>query len=436
MSVKIVFIGSGSIIFVKNLIGDCLLTPGLHDAHIALLDIDKEKLRFSEQMLRQLNDNINQGRATIQAYDDQREALKDADFVINAIMVGKYDPNVIQDFEIPLKYGLKQTYADTLGIGGIMRGLRTIPVMMGIARDMQEMCPDAWLLNYTNPMATVTGAIQRETAVKTVGLCHSVQICVPELLRGLGMAPDGVKSKIAGINHQAWLLEVHRDGTDLYPEIKRRALERTALEPHDDRVRYEIMKQFGYYVTESSQHTAEYLPYFIKNAYPELLDRFGIQTRMYLNWGNSQAEYWSQAQSEFIHNVNLAHSRTHEYASYIMEAMLWDRPYKIGANVLNDGFISNLPDRVCVEVPCLVDGSGITPCHVGELPEHLAALNRTNINPQILTIEAALTGDRETFYYAAMLDPHTAAELSFDDIRAMCDELLEANRAYLPQFGS
>jgi alpha-galactosidase len=434
MSVKIVFIGSGSIIFVKNLIGDCLLTPGLHDAHIALLDIDKEKLRFSEQMLRQLNDNINEGRATIQAYDDQREALKDADFVINAIMVGKYDPNVIQDFEIPLKYGLKQTYADTLGIGGIMRGLRTIPVMMGIARDMEDMCPDAWLLNYTNPMATVTGAIQRETSVKTVGLCHSVQICVPELLRGLGMNPDGVKSKIAGINHQAWLLDVHRDGTDLYPEIKRRALERTALEPHDDRVRYEVMKQFGYYVTESSQHTAEYVPYFIKNAYPELLDRFGIQTQMYLNWGNSQKEYWDQAQSEFIQNANLNHSRTHEYASYIMEAMLRDQPYKIGANVLNDGFISNLPDRVCVEVPCLVDGSGITPCHVGELPEHLAALNRTNINPQILTIEAALTGDRETFYYAAMLDPHTAAELSFDDIRSMCDELLEANRDYLPQF--
>jgi alpha-galactosidase len=434
MSVKIVFIGSGSIIFVKNLIGDCLLTPGLHDAHIALLDIDKEKLRFSEQMLRQLNDNINQSRATIQAYDDQREALKDADFVMNAIMVGQYDPNVIQDFEIPLKYGLKQTYADTLGIGGIMRGLRTIPVMMGIARDMEKMCPDAWLLNYTNPMATVTGAIQRETAVKTVGLCHSVQICVPDLLRGLGMDPDGVKSKIAGINHQAWLLDVHLDGKDLYPEIKRRALERTAREPHDDRVRYEIMKQFGYYVTESSQHTAEYLPYFIKNAYPELLDRFGIQTHMYLNWGNSQAEYWGKAQSEFIHNTNLSHTRTHEYASYIMEAMLRDRPYKIGANVLNDGFISNLPDRVCVEVPCLVDGSGITPCHVGELPEHLAALNRTNINPQILTMEAALSGDRETFYYAAMLDPLTAAELSFDDIRSMCDELLVANRDYLPQF--
>jgi len=436
MAVKIVFIGSGSIIFVKNLIGDCLLTPGLHDANIALLDIDKEKLQLSEKMLSQLNDNINEGRATIQAYDDQREALRDADFVINAIMVGKYDPNVIQDFEIPMKYGLNQTYADTLGIGGIMRALRTIPVMMGIARDMEEVCPNAWLLNYTNPMAMVTGAIQRETSIKTVGLCHSVQICVPDLLTGLGMDPEGVKSRIAGINHQAWLLDVHRDGEDLYPEIKRRALERTASEAHDDRVRYEVMNQFSYYVTESTQHTAEYLPYFIKHRYPELLERYGIQTDMYKNWGKSQETYWASAKSEFIHNSELTHERTHEYASYIMEAMVWDKPYKIGANVQNDGLITNLPANACVEVPCLVDGSGITPCHVGDLPEQLAALNRTNINPQLLAIEAALSGNRETFYHAAMLDPHTSAELSFDDIRAMCDELLEANRDYLPQFKS
>jgi len=436
MAVKIVFIGSGSIIFVKNLIGDCLLTPGLHDANIALLDIDKEKLQLSEKMLSQLNDNINEGRATIQAYDDQREALRDADFVINAIMVGKYDPNVIQDFEIPMKYGLNQTYADTLGIGGIMRALRTIPVMMGIARDMEEVCPNAWLLNYTNPMAMVTGAIQRETSIKTVGLCHSVQNCVPDLLTGLGMDPEGVKSRIAGINHQAWLLDVHRDGEDLYPEIKRRALERTASEAHDDRVRYEVMNQFSYYVTESTQHTAEYLPYFIKHRYPELLERYGIQTDMYKNWGKSQETYWASAKSEFIHNSELTHERTHEYASYIMEAMVWDKPYKIGANVQNDGLITNLPANACVEVPCLVDGSGITPCHVGDLPEQLAALNRTNINPQLLAIEAALSGNRETFYHAAMLDPHTSAELSFDDIRAMCDELLEANRDYLPQFKS
>ncbi len=263
-------------------------------------------------------------------------------------------------------------------------------------------------------------------------IMHSVQICVPDLLQGLGMDSSGVKSKIAGINHQAWLLEVHRDGVNLYPEIKRRALERT--EPHDDRVRYEMMKQFGYYVTESTQHTAEYVPYFIKNAYPELLDRFGIQTLMYRDWGKSQQDYWNQAKEELIHNTGLTHQRTHEYASYIIEAMVWDKVYKIGANVLNRNYITNLPNDVCVEVPCLVDGSGITPCHVGELPQQLAALNRTNINPQILTIEAALKGDREGVCHAAMLDPHTSAELSLDDIRSMCNELLDANKAYLPQF--
>ncbi|RXZ76645.1 alpha-glucosidase/alpha-galactosidase [Paenibacillaceae bacterium] len=433
MSVKkIVFIGSGSIIFVKNLIGDCLLTPGLHDAHIALLDIDKEKLHYSEQMLKQLNNNINEGRATIQAYDDQREALRGADFVINAIHVGGYDPCVINDFKIPLKYGLKQTYADTLGIGGIFRGLRTIPVMMGIARDMEDVCPDAWLLNYTNPMAIVTGAIQRATSIKTVGLCHSVQICISELFSGLGMDPEGVQSKIAGINHQAWLLEAHRDGVDLYPEIKRRALART--ERHDDMVRYEVMKQFGYYVTESSQHTAEYLPYFIKNAYPELLERFGIRTHMYLDWRESQVNHWNQAKEELVHNNGLSHERTHEYASHIIESLISGKTVKIGANVLNKGHISNLPNDVCVEVPCLVDGSGITPCYVGDLPHHLAALNQTNINMQLLTIEAGLKGDRESVYHAAMLDPHTSSELSFDDIRSMISELLEVNRPYLPQF--
>ncbi|WP_042166973.1 alpha-glucosidase/alpha-galactosidase [Paenibacillus gorillae] len=434
MAAKIVFIGAGSIIFVKNLIGDCLLTPALRDAHIALLDIDKEKLRLSEQMLKQLNNNINEGRAEIKAYDDQREALRDADFVINAIHVGGYDPCVINDFEIPLKYGLKQSYADTLGMGGIFRGLRTIPVMLQIAKDMEEVCPDAWLLNYTNPMAIVTGAIQKATSIKTVGLCHSVQICVRDLFEGLGMDHTNVKSKIAGINHQAWLLDVHRDGEDLYPEVKRRALERQASEQHDDKVRYEIMNQFGYYVTESTQHTAEYVPYFIKNAYPELLDEYGVHTMMYKNWGQSQADYWQKAMDELLGNKGLSHERTHEYASYIMEAILTDNIYKIGANVMNNGLITNLPDGVNVEVPCLVDGSGITPCYIGDLPPQLAALNRTNINVQELTIEASLTGNKEHVYHAALLDPHTSAELSIADIRSMVGELLEANRSYLPQF--
>lgn len=429
---KIVFIGAGSIIFVKNLIGDCLLTPSLQDAEFALLDIDKEKLYLAEGMLKNLNNNINEGRATIRAYDSQKEAFRNADFVINAIQVGGYDPCVIGDFEIPLKYGLKQTYADTLGIGGIFRGLRTIPVMQGICKDMEEVCPNAWLLNYTNPMAIVAGAIQKSTKIRTIGLCHSVQSCTSDLMKIIDMDPEGVEYKIAGINHQAWLLEVTKDGIDLYPEIRRRA---NALKiTHEDMVRYEILKRFGYYVTESTQHTAEYTPYFIKDKYPEKLEQYGIKTMMYKDWGRSQKEYWKQAKVDLVENHAIHHERTKEFASYIMDSLVTGTPYRIHANVLNKGFITNLPDNCCVEVPCLVDGTGIYPCYMGALPPQCAALNRTNINVQELTIEAALTGKREHVYHAAFLDPHTAAELDMDDIVKMCDELIEYNKKWLPMF--
>lgn len=429
---KIVFIGAGSIIFVKNLIGDCLLTPSLQDAEFALLDIDKEKLYLAEGMLKNLNNNINEGRATIRAYESQKEALRNADFVINAIQVGGYDPCVIGDFEIPLKYGLKQTYADTLGIGGIFRGLRTIPVMQGICKDMEEVCPNAWLLNYTNPMAIVAGAIQKSTKIRTIGLCHSVQSCTSDLMKIIDMDPSGVEYKIAGINHQAWLLEVTKDGEDMYPEIRRRA--NALTDPHEDMVRYEILKRFGYYVTESTQHTAEYTPYFIKDKYPEKLAQYGIKTLMYKDWGRSQKEYWRQAKVDLVENRAISHERTKEFASYIMDSLVTGTPYRIHANVLNKGFITNLPENCCVEVPCLVDGTGIYPCYMGALPPQCAALNRTNINVQELTIEAALTGKREHVYHAAFLDPHTAAELDMDDIVKMCDELIENNRNWLPMF--
>lgn len=426
---KIVFIGAGSIIFVKNLIGDCMLTPCLQESEYALLDIDKEKLYLAEKMLQNLNNNINAGRALVKAYDSQKDALKDADFVINAIQVGGYDPCVVNDFEIPLKYGLKQTYADTLGIGGIMRGLRTIPVMKGITDDMEELCPDAWLLNYTNPMAIITGAILKSSKIKTIGLCHSVQVCAHELLSGLGMKEDNLNYKIAGINHQAWLLEIKQNGNDLYPQIKQKAEARD--EKHEDRVRYEVMKRFGYYVTESTQHSSEYMPYFIKDKYPELIERFGIKTQMYKDWGISQIEYWRRTKDELVDNKELSHERTQEFASYIMESLITGNTYKIAANVLNQGYISNLPDNSCVEVPCLVDGTGIHPCFVGALPPQCAAINMTNINVHNLTIEAGLTGKKEHVYHAAMLDPHTAAELSIDDIVAMCDELILANQQWL-----
>lgn len=426
---KIVFIGSGSIIFVKNLIGDCLLTPCLADAEYALLDIDAEKLALSERMLQRLNESVNSGRARIRAYTSQKEALRGADFVISAIQVGGYQ-RVVPDFEIPAKYGLKQTYADTLGIGGIFRGLRTVPVMQDIVRDMMEVCPDAWLLNYVNPMAIITGAMLKSTGVKMVGLCHSVQVCASDLLSGLGMPTDHLRYKIAGINHQAWLLELEQNGADIYPEVRKRAFARKDI--HPDMVRYEIFRRFGYYVTESTQHTAEYTPYFIKRAYPGLAERYGVKTEMYRDWGNSQQEYWSHARK--MENEPLTHTRTKEFASYILEAMTTGVPFEIAANVLNHGYIENLPQGCCVEVPCVVDAAGITPRRMGRLPEQCAALNRTNINVQELTIEAALTHKREHIYHAAMLDPHTAAELSIPDIIALCDEMIESNAGWIGNY--
>jgi len=428
---KITFMGAGSTVFAKNVLGDCMLTPALKDSHIALYDIDMERLKDSENMLNNINNNLG-CPVKITAYTDRKKALEGADYVVNAIQVGGYEPCTVTDFEIPKKYGLRQTIGDTLGIGGIFRALRTIPVVLDFARDMEEVCPDAWFLNYTNPMAMITGAMLKATGIKTVGLCHSVQVCAPHLLRSLGMSEENIQWKIAGINHQAWLLEITRDGVDLYPEIKERALKKEA--PHNDMVRFEIMKQFGYYVTESSEHNAEYTPYFIKSKYPELIERFNIPLDEYPRRCVRQIENWKKMREELVNNKALTHKRTHEYASYIMEAMETDVPYKIGGNVLNTGLITNLPSEACVEVPCLVDRSGITPCYVGKLPPQCAALNMTNINVQLLTIEAALTLKKEYIYHAAMLDPHTSSELSIDDIKAMCDDLIEAHGDWLPKY--
>ncbi|MFE4713709.1 alpha-glucosidase/alpha-galactosidase [Paenibacillus sp. NPDC056722] len=429
---KIAFIGAGSTIFSKNVLGDCMTTPALADAEIALHDIDHEKLFNSEKMLKNLSRNLG-GRAQVTAYTDRREALRGADYVINAISVGQYEPTIKSDFEIPHKYGLKQTVADTLGVGGILRGLRAAYAMLEFTRDMEELCPNAWFLNYTNPMAIVTGAVLRGSKIKSVGLCHSVQVCAKELLEGLDLPTDNVRYRIAGINHQAWLLEITRNGEDMYPEIRRRAAERPA--PHDDMVRYEIMKSFGFYVTESSMHSAEYMPYFIKSGQPELLEQYNITTDWYLTWGDSKAEYWQEVMDSLVNNPDVSHSRTHEYASYIIEAMETDVSFKIAGNVLNTGgLIGNLPQDAVVEVPCLVDSQGVTPCKVEDLPPQCAGLNRTNVNMQLLAVEAILTRKREHIYHAAMLDPHTAAELSLDQIRSLIDEMLEASAEFLPEF--
>ncbi len=442
---KIAFMGAGSTVFAKNVLGDCMLAEPLRDAHIALYDIDGRRLEESKLMLDTLNSNINSERAVITTHlgiEARRDALRGADYVVNAIQVGGYEPSTVIDFEIPKKYGLRQTIADTLGVGGIFRALRTGPVMQDFARDMEEVCPDAWFLNYTNPMAILTGVMLRGTAVRTVGLCHSVQVCASGLLRGLGMFDDVRKLqwRIAGINHQAWLLEVTDGGRDLYPEIKRRAAEKLAkarsgeAPKYGDMVRHYLMQTFGYYITESSEHSAEYVPYFIKERHPELIEEFNIPLDEYPRRCIQQIEDWKTRAGELVHNRELTHRRTHEYGSYIMEAMETDIPFRIGGNVLNAGLIPNLPRHAVVEVPCLVDRNGVQGCFVGDLPEQCAALNRTNINVQLLTVEAILTRRREPVYHAAMLDPHTAGELTVDEIRRLCDEMFEAHGDLLPGY--
>ena len=430
---KLTFMGAGSTVFLKNVIGDTMMCDAFHDAEISLYDIDATRLEESYILIDTMNKSINEGRATVKQYlgvEQRKEALRGADFVVNAIQVGLYDPCTIIDFEVPKKYGLRQTIGDTLGIGGIFRGMRTIHVMKEFAKDIEEVCPDAWLLNYTNPMAIITGYMQRYTNVKTIGLCPSVQVCVSTLLKEVDMLDklDGHKSTIAGINHMAWLLEVtDKDGNDLYPEIRRRAKEKNASEKHNDMVRFDYIDKLGYYCTESSEHNAEYNPFYIKAGRDDLIEKFNIPLDEYPRRCINQIAKWQQRKQDIMANGNIEHTRSKEYASRIMEAIVTDVPYKIGGNVINHGLISNLPELACVEVPCLVDANGITPTYVGELPLQLAAMNCSNIYPQMLTIEAAHTGNVETLYQAAMMDPHTAAQLSTDEIVSLCNDLIEAH---------
>ena len=437
---KITFMGAGSTVFVRNIIGDCLCVDSLKDSEFALYDIDAERLKESETILAAIQKGKG-GCGKITSYcgvENRKEALRGATFVINAIQVGLYDPCTIIDFEVPKKYGLRQTIADTLGIGGIMRALRTIPVMDDFARDMEEVCPDAWFLNYTNPMAMLTGYMLRHTGVKTVGLCHSVQVCSSGLLKGLGMEDqlEGRRELIAGINHMAWLLDI-RDakGNDLYPEIRKRALARLESgEKFGDMVRYDYIRRLGYYCTESSEHNAEYNCFYIKDKYPELIEKYNIPLDEYPRRCINQIAKWKDQYEQLKAESQLEHKRTHEYGSYIMDAIVTNTPYKIGGNVINNGMITNLPREACVEVPCLVDGMGIHPTYVGALPEQLAAMNRTNINPQLLTIEAAKTRKKDLIYQAAMLDPHTGSELDIDTIVKMVDDLIETHGNWLPKY--
>ena len=432
---KITFIGAGSTVFARNLLGDILGFPELSHATIALMDIDAERLRTSEKVAHRVAEALG-ARPVIETTLERRTALEHADYVISMIQVAGYRPGTVIDFEIPKKYGLRQTIADTLGIGGIMRGLRTIPVLLDICRDMEELCPAAHFLQYVNPMAMNCWAIGRSSSIRTVGLCHSVQGTAQHLADDIGVPYAEIDYLSAGINHMAFYLKFEQAGADLYPRIRQVIAEGRV--PADNRVRYEVMKHFGYFVTESSEHFAEYVPWFIKLGRADLIEEFNIPLDEYIRRCEKQIRAWQAMRARLESGAKLQVGRSHEYGALIIHSIETGTPRTVYGNVPNAGaagalHITNLPAECCVEVPCLVDARGIQPQAVGALPPQLAALMQTNINVQGLTVEAALSHKREYVYQAAMLDPHTAAELSLDEIVSLVDELIAAHGKWIPR---
>lgn len=437
---KITFIGAGSTVFAKNLIGDILSFPELSESTLVLYDVSAERLGTSEIVAHRLAESLG-ARPRIIATTDRVQALEGAHYAINMIQVAGYKPGTVTDFEIPKKYGLRQTIADTLGIGGIMRGLRTIPVLLEMSRDMERLAPDVLHLNYVNPMAMNTWALLKATRTKTVGLCHSVQGTAEQLAQDIGVPPEEINYLCAGINHMAFYLKFERNGEDLYPRI-RAFLEsgQTAYRGHSggvklaDKVRYEMFRRLGYFVTESSEHFSEYTPYFIKHDRPDLIERFGIPLDEYIRRCEEQIAGWETLRQDLEKNTQpLPVRRSHEYGALIIHSQETGAPRVVYGNVLNHNLIDNLPQGCCVEVPCLVDKNGIQPTRIGSLPPQLAALMQTNVNVQSLVVEAVLTGKREHVYHAAMLDPHTSAELDLDQIWSLVDELLAAHGNWIPE---
>ncbi len=460
---KITFIGAGSTVFAKNLMGDIWSYPELADSTICLMDINPDRLKKSEQVAHHIIKTLGVN-PTVETTTNRREALQGADYVVCMIQVGGYEPSTVIDFEIPKKYGLRQTIADTLGIGGIMRGLRTIPVLIDIVKDMEEICPDAIFINYVNPMCMNQWALSRSTSIQTVGLCHSVPHTAHDLSLDIGVPYEDINYVVAGINHMAFYLKFENrvTGEDLYPRIHQVYDEGRV--PDTNRVRYEMFKKLGYFVTESSEHFSEYTPWFIKSTAPELIERFNIPIEEYIERCKAGLISWElleKAEKEgripteeeilsALSDVNpmdmvkrgmvrgIARmnevERSVEYGSQIIYSMETGKAQTIYGNVANHGIIDNLPAGCSVEVPCLVDANGIQPTKIGEIPVHLAALMQTNINVQALTVEAALTQKRDHIYHAAMLDPHTGSELTLDQIWSMVDELIEAHGDYLPEY--
>jgi alpha-galactosidase len=427
------FIGAGSTVFAKNLLGDILSRPALREADIRLFDIDAERLRTSEIMARKVAEATGvTGSASIMATTDPASALDGADYVLCMIQVGGYVPSTVIDFEIPKRYGLRQTIADTLGIGGIMRGLRTIPVLLDYCRQMEARCPDALFLNYVNPMAMNCWAIDRATSIKTIGLCHSVQGTAQQLADLLEIPVEEINYVCAGINHVAFYLTFERNGVSLYPALRQAIADGKV--PDDNRVRFDMLTRLGYFVTESSEHFSEYTPWFIKEGREDLIERYNIPLDEYPRRCERQIARWDSMRASFESDQPLSVKPTNEYAAGIINAMETGEPTVVYGNVPNRGLISNLPEGCCVEVPCLVDRNGIQPTAIGALPPQLAALMQTNINVQNLTVEAALTGRRDHIYHAAMMDPHTGAELDLDQIWSLVDDLIAAHEDWLPAY--
>jgi alpha-galactosidase len=431
---KIAIIGAGSTVFARNLIGDRLGFPALaNGTTLALMDVDRERLATSEVIARRLADACA-ARVEVDAVSDRREALDGADYVITCFQVGGLHPATMVDFVVPNRYGVRQTIADTLGIGGIMRGLRTIPVLLGVCRDMEELCPGALLLQYANPMAMLCWAVAETSRVRTVGLCHSVQNTAGQLAAVLAIDPRELDYLVAGINHLAFFLTLGRDGEDLYPRL--RELVEIDRVPAQDPVRFEVLRRLGYFVTESSEHFAEYVPWFIKSGRPDLIERFAIPLDEYPRRCERQIDDWFALRAGLQNGATIEAAPSNEYGAHIINACETGEPFAFNGNVPNaragGQLIDNLPGECCVEVPCVAGEQGIEPHRVGALPRHLAALIQTNVNVQGLTVSAALTGRREPVYHAAMLDPHTAAELPLDEIEELVDELLWAHGDLVP----
>ena len=443
---KIAFIGAGSTVFMKNIVGDVLQWEALKGVHFSLMDINEQRLLESEMVFKKLVSSL-EVQATYSLHTDQKEALREANFVVVAFQIGGFEPCTVTDFEIPKKYGLRQTIADTVGIGGIMRGLRTVPHLWKICEDMLELCPNAIMLQYVNPMAINTWAITKKyPEIKQVGLCHSVQHTVNELASDLKVPVNKIRYLSAGINHVAYFLkfeEILDNGSfkDLYPELKKGYEDGIFPRPESmtharcpNKVRYEMMKRVGYFATESSEHFAEYVPWFIKSGREDLIEKFGIPLDEYPKRCVEQVEEWQNQLEEFKSKDKIDVPNSVEYASQIINSVWTGDPSTIYGNVSNKRFIPDLPDGCAVEVPCLVDATGIHPNQVTDIPPQLTAIMRSNINVQELTVEALISQDRQYVYHAAMMDPHTGAELDLEQIWLMVDDLLEAHEDWLPEF--